>query len=339
MKINEALLNSYLQSVVNEPTDVTRAHDRQARFIENAYDRYILKLGEHSFLAIVVKDAREFTPAVFRKHLKALKQSQPMDWVLVFEDLPPYVAHRLRAYNIPFMVPFQQLYWPFIGHVVSSRAERTAPARLVEKLTPASQGAVIATLTGKLPSPVSVTEIAAALELSKMSASRIADELVAAGIAEDSRVGRERMLTLPNGTELWETALPYLTSPVRQSFFVSLDDVPSERRLQAGETGLAAKTMLAPPTIPTFATGRDFANDLQSRALNNVDDGDEVCLVEKWKYDPRTTADGNVVDRFSLYLSLRDRPDERIQITLEELMEQYFDSRHQPIQNPFRRPF
>ncbi|PST26390.1 MarR family transcriptional regulator [Mesorhizobium plurifarium] len=343
MKISEATLNSYLQTVIGAPTDVTRIQDRQARYIDNAYDRYLLQLGGQTFLAIVVKDTREFTPTAFLKHLKVIRQSYPMDWVLVFEDLPAYVAHRLRAHNIPFMVPFRQLYWPFIGQIVSSGGQPTATARLVDKLTPASQGAVIAALTGKLPSMVSVSDLAAALQLSKMSASRIANELVAAGIAEDSRMGRERMLILPDETiAIWETALPYLTSPVRQSFYVFLDDMPVERRLKAGETGLAAKTMLAPPRVPTFAVGRDFANDLQSRALNaldNADDGEAVCLVEKWKYDPRTTADGNVVDRFSLYLSLRDRPDERLQIALEELMEQYFDPRYRPIQSPFRRPF
>jgi DNA-binding MarR family transcriptional regulator len=337
--INEALLTAYLGSVAGVPVDATRLRENMMRFIDASYDRYRLELGGRAFLGIVVKDVRAFTPATFLKHLKVIQQKYHMDWVLIFDELPAYLASRLRSQNIPFMVPFQQLYWPYIGLILSDDDTATA-VQLIDKLTPASQLAVIAALVGKIPSSTKVTELAGALEISKMSASRIANELAAAGISHDNRTGRERIIALPDDNlDLWERALPYLSSPVRQSFYVILDDLPIDHRLASGETALAQRTMLSPPRIPVFATGREVANSLHSKALPTADDDQDTCVVEKWKYDPWTTADGNLVDRFSLYLSLRDRPDERLQISLEELMEQYFDSRYRPVQNPFRRPF
>ena len=41
-----------------------------------------------------------------------------------------------------------------------------------------------------------------------------------------------------------------------------------------------------------------------------------------WNYPPRLLGDGNAVDQISLYLSLRDDTDERIQQALEELLEE-----------------
>jgi hypothetical protein len=43
--------------------------------------------------------------------------------------------------------------------------------------------------------------------------------------------------------------------------------------------------------------------------------------VEVWSYPPKATADGPVVDRLSLYLSLRGTADERVEVALNQLLE------------------
>ena len=40
-----------------------------------------------------------------------------------------------------------------------------------------------------------------------------------------------------------------------------------------------------------------------------------------WRYDPTLLSEEDVADRLSLYLSLKDNPDERIEGALRELME------------------
>ncbi|MBK8874366.1 MAG: hypothetical protein IPN13_10755 [Bacteroidetes bacterium] len=42
--------------------------------------------------------------------------------------------------------------------------------------------------------------------------------------------------------------------------------------------------------------------------------------IEVWKYDPYFLAEDGCVDKLSLYLSLRHHQDERVQIALDELM-------------------
>ena len=81
--------------------------------------------------------------------------------------------------------------------------------------------------------------------------------------------------------------------------------------------------MLAPPARPTHALGR--AEWIAYRADHHVvevpsDDPDAVEL-EMWSYPPKQLSDGELVDRLSLYLSLKDSQDERVEAALEELLE------------------
>jgi len=47
----------------------------------------------------------------------------------------------------------------------------------------------------------------------------------------------------------------------------------------------------------------------------------DQMIVETWTYAPDTLSTGPTVDVLSLYLSLRDNQDERVEAALEEAME------------------
>ena len=47
----------------------------------------------------------------------------------------------------------------------------------------------------------------------------------------------------------------------------------------------------------------------------------DSVIIEIWKYSPLLLSETKVVDPLSLYLSMKDMEDERIQTSLEELLE------------------
>jgi uncharacterized protein (DUF342 family) len=49
--------------------------------------------------------------------------------------------------------------------------------------------------------------------------------------------------------------------------------------------------------------------------------------LEIWYYNPKTLSNQNVVDDLSLFLSLREDADERVQIAVNELLEKFKWSR------------
>jgi len=44
-------------------------------------------------------------------------------------------------------------------------------------------------------------------------------------------------------------------------------------------------------------------------------------MIEVWSYDPATLSQDGIVDPLSLFLSLRDDPDERVQGALRRMLE------------------
>ena len=50
---------------------------------------------------------------------------------------------------------------------------------------------------------------------------------------------------------------------------------------------------------------------------------DDRVEVQTWTYDPNILAESGVIDRLSLYLSVRGNPDERVAQAAEELLETF----------------
>lgn len=337
--LTEETIHRYLDMLMTGPVAVTRTRPDLPGFVRAQYNTFRIDLRGQEFLGIAVKQSENFSISAFAKHLKTIGSAVAADWVLLFDRLPNYQAHRLRSMGMPFVVPFQQMFWPAIGQVIQASNTPPVAARLVPKLSPASQAAVIAAMNGVIPTRINVTELAVALRLSKMSSSRIINELLSAKIGFEDQSGRQRMLVLPETPkELWDIGLPFLASPVRQTFFIQIGDLPAGA-LQSGETALAAQTMLVAPPVPVYALSRELTALLEHRSIPDAESGTAVCEVEKWKYDPQVTARDNYVDNFSLYLSLRDNRDDRLQIALKELLGDYFDTRDRDFPETFRRPF
>ena len=81
--------------------------------------------------------------------------------------------------------------------------------------------------------------------------------------------------------------------------------------------------MLAEPQQVTVAFGLEEWKvvKLQDKVKEVPANDPEAYQIEIWIYSPKLFARDNIVDRFSLYASLMDENDERIQSMLDELLE------------------
>lgn len=145
---------------------------------------------------------------------------------------------------------------------------------------------------------------------------------VAAGLCTTRQVGRGVHLAFTaEGKALWQLALPTLRSPVRRIYAVT-----SPRRTagipRAGLTALSRQTALEDDGVPTYAA-HDVALSTAVRVgdltLSDTPEDADV-IFEAWRYNPLILGTERVVDPLSLYLSLRDSPDERVQQALETLV-------------------
>jgi DNA-binding MarR family transcriptional regulator len=191
-------------------------------------------------------------------------------------------------------------------------------------LGPAAQAVLIHALL-RDAGAISPTALAECLGYSIMAMSRALNELEAAGLGQAASNGRTRRLRLMGpGREVWEKAQPLLRTPVVKRLAIRLApnaELPGPR---TGLDALAHYSMLAEPGIITLALSRVAWKALQQTERFETVRMDDLgaTVVEIWSYAPTLFADGGWVDRLSLYLSLREAQDERVQGALDEMIKE-----------------
>ena len=260
------------------------------------------------------------TPAVIGKQMDQVRSRGQFEVVYVRHAVTSYNRKRLIEQKVPFIVPGNQMYLPMLGIDLREHLKRLREKKPV--FSPSTHMLILYVLWRKETGAVTPAEIAHRLGYSAMTMTRAFNELETSGIGEHSVLGKERHLHFPEtGKLLWEKVLPYLNTPVRKRLFVASSIQTGNSNL-AGQSALARYTLLAEPKIPIFAFSADeWKVRLQQDEITELtlpEPGD--FEVELWKYAPAKFANEGRVDRLSLYLSLKDNTDERVQSALDALL-------------------
>ncbi len=263
----------------------------------------------------------EQTPMVIGKHLYQVRSKGQFEAVYVCQAVTSYNRKRLIEQKVPFIVPGNQMYLPILGIDLREHLKRLREKKSV--FSPSTQALILHLLWRKETGAVTPAEIAHRLGYSAMTMTRAFDELEANGIGEHSVMGKERhFCPVETGRHLWEKVMPYLNTPVRKRLYVDSSMQMGNGSL-AGQSALARYTMLAEPQIPVIAFSAD-----EWKVRSQEDKIVKLTLpepggfeVELWKYDPAQFTKEGMVDRLSLYLSMKDNTDERVQSALNVLLE------------------
>jgi hypothetical protein len=290
-------------------------------FLRNLYAFFELQLLEASCLLMLDRNEQEQSPATVRKHMDQIQAKWDGEIVYVRARVTAYNRKRLIEYKLPFVVPGNQMYLPMLG--IDLREHYKKLRTETHKFSPSTQALVIHVLLhGTTKTIYTPAEMAGFLGYSAMTMTRAFDELESANLGDIFLEGRERCVRFPESAkETWAKAQPFLRSPVKKQFHIEPlnANLPGPR---AGLTALADYTMLAEPADPVIAlSGDDWKSLKQRHRVNEFPSPEPGALeIEVWSYAPSLFARGEMVDRLSLYLSLKESPDERIEAALEELL-------------------
>jgi len=292
-------------------------------------DRYRLAettLFGRRLLILATSGQEAETPATIAKHIETARSTSPGLVVVFLTDaLSSANRQRLIQQGVNFIVPGNQLFLPELGSDLREyfRSE-VRPA--LEQLTPAAQVLVLAVLLREDLDGQTPKSLAERFQYSAMTTGRVVDELQRHGVLSVEALGRERRIAFAReGDDLWREVRHLLQSPIRARRLVR--PFPEVRALPlAGESALSDYTNLGPPTHETRAvSARQWKALVYQHDLQFADDDDpEGIRIETWSYDPRLLCHhGPAVDRISLFLSLEDRHDERLEQAVETLMEPF----------------
>lgn len=315
-------LERYLGALLHERIDVRpfEATRSLPAFIGRTYTLYETRvLGRQC--VIVAKLDGTGTPADIAKHIDIVRNATHATVAFATMTISAHNRSRLIGQGVPFIVPGNQLYIPDLA--IDLREHFRAPRlRKLDGLSPAAQTVLFHHILHLDRHVTTPSLLAERLHYSAMSIGRAFDDLVATGLAETVRHGKERRIHFKaEGRHLLEEATPHLRSPVRSMKFVRGSASSAHLKL-AGETALSHLTELASPRIDTYAVAAsDWKAISQATDLTETDRDEANCIIETWSYDPAALSDTNTVDVLSLYAQFRDHRDERVAMAADRLLE------------------
>jgi len=204
-------------------------------------------------------------------------------------------------------------------------SERFSRRRIVKsRFTPSAQALLINMLTpGKLN--LSPSEISNEIGLSNMSISRAYSELKDLGLLKKYQEISYRAWPFEESSrDTWEDAKEYLFNPVQSTVYVKKNEIDNLRNytfIGAGESALAGMTMLMHPRIDTLAiSSREWKKIKEGLIILPYEEVDTYC-VQIWKH--RVLLFNNKIHPLALYLTLMEDFDDRIQMSLNEIIHVY----------------
>lgn len=300
---------------------------RLPTYFGSLYEAWHGDLLDRHYLFLLAKGREQPSPAEIAGHYRVAMKALNEPVAFVFTGLESFARQRLVQYRVPFVVPRRQVYLPLflidLREGASPRRDQ-APGPISHLSASAQVLLLYYLLKRKAPELSSLGAWARLLGYSAMTATRIASELAAARLCKVGQSGRKTILDFDHDCRaLWERALPFLRSPVRGRSYVRFIGKGQPPGLQAGLSALSRHTMLADDGLIVVAmSNSEYARALVDGRVEEIPFADEdAAAIERWRYRPGLLSDGSTVDPLSLYLSLREVQDERVQAALKELLE------------------
>ena len=291
-------------------------------FVRNMYIFFEVRILGVPCLVMAAKDKVEQTPATIQKHMLQVRKKWQDEVIYLQQKVTAYNRKRLIQHKIPFVVPLNQMFLPFLG--IDLREHFKNVREKEASFSPSTQVVVLFYLFHKDQLRLTPKILANELGYSTMTMTRTLDELDGVGLGKIAMEGRERVLRFDRDKkQVWENAQERMRSPVKKRLWVK--DISNKPfALKAGLSALAYYSNLAEPANPVLAIGGiDWKKVKANKDVIILDISEPGAIeLEVWGYSPKLFGEKGVVDRFSLFLSMREDNDERVQSALEGMMEQ-----------------
>lgn len=323
-------LRDYLHEIGAEDTSIKPspgARQRLPIYLGNRYNVYDARFFGQWYCLLHDRKGIRPTPAEGAKHVARVQSLLGKPVALLLEALPSFERKRLIEKRVAFIVPHHQVYLPMalIDLRKLSGPATDEQSRDLSPLSAPAQVLVLFHIQNRDATHWSLTQWGERLRYSPSSLTRVRRSLESTDLCRTRSEGRARFLEfLHDRRTLWSTALPRLQSPVRKRVHGRLVVANRAQLFRAGFTALAYRSMLAAGDVPVYAM---LSSELQSAMkdgnLAQQPEGEpDSVVLEGWRYPPAVLSpDGVHVDNLSLYLSLRESPDARVQSALEEMLE------------------
>lgn len=282
-------------------------------YIAEGYDFLEAYIGGERCITIKPRDLLATLPAI-KKQIGKIQQVDSVPIVLVLDRVSFQRRKSLIENNIPFITS-KQVFLPFIGTMLTNECEEKIE---MSKFVFSTQQLFLLYLY-RNQKEFYVSAEAKILPFTAMTLTRAVKQLEATGLFTATKHGVKKLIEAKyDRMELFQKARKFLLNPVRKWGYIDKKDVTADMVL-AGETALSERTMLNPAKVTTYAIWEK--NFDKADLTEELIDPETQVMLELWAYDPKLFSNDNTADDLSVALSFMENNDERIEESVEELIE------------------
>jgi len=289
-------------------------------FIKKGYDFYCAELHNHDVVFVEPNGDDPPKPSQLQKHIPKIESAFECPAILILEKTTYYLRERLANSRLAFVIPEKQLFIPFM--FISLDEQKHIKRTRTEKYSPSTQFVLIHHLYKSPIDGLNFKEIADLFFYTPKTIGRCARELEDSGVCDIVGSKAKYLEFKQDRWEIWDTAKKYMRSPIKKTGWLFEFEKPEKAKI-SGINALAAYSNILGEDRQTYAIDRSLYKQMKQEEKVHEDDiyeeGD--IKIELWGYDPSFLAKDEYVDPFSLYLTLQDNPNERIQMSIKKMIE------------------
>lgn len=279
------------------------------RFYKTVFNKYELCIVEPN------ETLRTYTPKQYRRIAISVERVLMMPVAFRLISAHNNLRKGLIEQGVYFILSNQYVYLP--GLLLNERIKRRNNPE--ESFSPVAQYLLLYYLLNKKIEEFTIQEIQPRTPYNYLAVSRAIKELEDKEIFEVYKDWKTKLISSPiTREELWEKAQPFLSSPVKKTVYA--EKIGSGKFYMSGITALSHYSFLNPDEQQTVAIWeKDFENN--NNTYSDLDDFDSGYKIEIWKYAPYLGSwQDEYVDKLSLFLSLKDDNDPRVEKELETII-------------------
>lgn len=254
------------------------------------------------------------------KHQSKLKHMFEMPVVFAFETTTRYKIKKMTERGIPFILNRRQVFMPFFGIVMYELNLRDIPE--IDKVSIQTQKFILLTIYRHW-AKMDMAEVSVRLGVSRMTASRVFDELEAIDPELISREGKFRQFFRYMEPErFWNRVKPFLFNPVIRQYRLEQKVYEPDFEL-SGISALSRYTMIEDNKYPTYSLTREGEKVFHMKERIQVPKWEMPgCIIQIVKYQLNLN-DNWTMDPLSVVLSLskQEKSDPRIEGEIEKLIQ------------------
>jgi hypothetical protein len=331
-------LQEYIKEVLGETIVVNRLPEYELSklpmYVNQLYKIYTTKLLDTELVLVQLLNEDNLSIAQTEKQIRNLKKLFNKTVILILDHVVSYNRSRLVKKKVNFIVLGKQLFLPEMLVDLKDGSTIKNSFKEKQKLIPSAQVMVLYQVLGLSKfwdiEKKSFKEIALKLNYSPMAISKAVDNLQALGLITIAGEKEKYVQFNYEKVKLWEKIEEndFWNYPVFKRVYV--DELPAGiKTWDCNTSALPEYSDMNPSRQDYVAIGRTEYNRLNKQNLfinANPTEGNH-CL-EVWKYNPGLLTDTGIftkliVDPVSLYLTMKNTPDERIEMALKQIKEKF----------------